>query len=717
VTSSATESAGWKWSYKVANGEHNHLPSLEPSAHPIHRRRTKQQLDLIHSIAKYKGVPAREMANMIRDREADAEERPCFRMKDIYNDRQRQKEALLEGLSPTQAWIQLLQDEGLRHQVQYDDKGRVKAVFWTYPWCEEMWKTFPEVLGLDNTYKTNRFNMYLFQATGITDQQSVVNFAFGLVGSEGQETYEWLCEALEAFRAEISAAKPNVIVTDKEVALRNALAIEFPEAQQQLCVYHVNANVRGRITSKWKGPANLEAAEGDNSDDDDDDFEPTDADFAAAARAEEDAGNKVQLPPPETRLAFLTPETMFTAWQRVIYAPTEAAFDEAWNAMIDTYGSTQGHTLRYVSRYWFPWRHEWACCLISQYRNFGQRVNMAESAHKQFKTYLLNGTATLLRLHESIVQMLRDKERAYREATAQQDISIINKYRNADWLGDLPLLITRRALLLLWEQGKKARAADPRLPEPTPLEPCSGTWYQQHGLPCKHDILAAIEDRLELQKQQVHPRWWLRKPIDLSAVIYSIRDPAIVEKVRGRPRGARNKKIPIPVHLMPPGMRTPAGESRPSSERPMPQATPRTGSGRRVPSSQPLSSPMLPPSLPSSVPRPSRPSAPSSLRSSNPASVLSPCPLTLPPLATLTLSRLHRVAASTQPVRDMGRRRFAASLRREPSSDELAIISRTKRARTNTQGTSRGMGLAARWEGKQRSEGPVEDCIVVSSER
>lgn len=52
-----------------------------------------------------------------------------------------------------------------------------------------MWKRFPEVLSLDNTYKTNTFKMCLFQVTGITDQKSIANFSFGLINTEKEEGF------------------------------------------------------------------------------------------------------------------------------------------------------------------------------------------------------------------------------------------------------------------------------------------------------------------------------------------------------------------------------------------------------------------------------------------------------------------------------------------------------------------------------------------------
>jgi hypothetical protein len=106
-----------------------------------------------------------------------------------------------------------------------------------------MWSRFPEVLGIDNTYKTNRFSIYLFEVIGITDQKSMANFAFGLINTEKEDGYQWLCEKLETLRQELHVPAPSVIITDKENALKNALKDVFPQAQQQLCIYHINANV------------------------------------------------------------------------------------------------------------------------------------------------------------------------------------------------------------------------------------------------------------------------------------------------------------------------------------------------------------------------------------------------------------------------------------------------------------------------------------------
>lgn len=129
IAAAASKAQGWKWKYRVI-AEHDHEPSLDPSAHPIPRRRTPIQRDLEASLTRYRGLPAREMAQVLRDQSPDP---AFFRDRDIYNDRQRLREQGLGGLSPTQAWLKILRDEGLKHVVEYDDQQRVRSLVWTYP--------------------------------------------------------------------------------------------------------------------------------------------------------------------------------------------------------------------------------------------------------------------------------------------------------------------------------------------------------------------------------------------------------------------------------------------------------------------------------------------------------------------------------------------------------------------------------------------------------
>lgn len=131
------------------------------------------------------------------------------------------------------------------------------------------------------------------------------------------------------------------------------------------------------------------------------------------------------------------------------------------------------------------------------------------------KSFLVTGTGHLFHLHTAIVQMIEEKERIYSERAAEMDMKKRTKFNNQPWLGYLPLQISLPALELIYKQGLMAQSAirSESTSRPQPLEPCSHTFTEQFGLPCKHFIANIINNGETLQKEHVHARWWLRKPL------------------------------------------------------------------------------------------------------------------------------------------------------------------------------------------------------------
>ncbi|KJZ69123.1 hypothetical protein HIM_11491 [Hirsutella minnesotensis 3608] len=510
--------------------------SKKKTVNGVEQHTTPAQLELEKNLSKHKALPARELGSIVRDTTPGES---FFRQRDIYNDRQKLRIAALGGKTATQAFIDHLQRGRLKHTIKFadDDENKVEAVFWTYPWCEKMWKRFPEVLGLDNTYKTNRFKMYFFQVTGVTDQRTVANFAFGLINTEKEQGFSWLCERLDKLRREVEAPAPTVVITDKETALKKALLRVFPLAQQQLCVFHVNANVNAKIKSRWR------------SDEADDSLTDTD-EAANEPAAEPNANEATETAPAASEVAY-TREGMFKAWQRVVYAASEEDFESAWQLLDQTFGQHQGHIVKYISSEYMPWREQWARCYICRYRNFGQRVNSpVETAHKDIKSYLLTGTGDLLHLHNALLQMIENKDRHYVTEAARQQMRQRQEYLGQQWLGRLNVEISYYGIELLARQHCWATAAMPSASRAAvPLRACTGQFTQQYGLPCAHTILQRLEADSVLAKEDVHPRWWLEKPLDLEEPLLRIRDPDVVENLRGRPRLPRNEKIVVPSSL------------------------------------------------------------------------------------------------------------------------------------------------------------------------
>ncbi|KAK1447047.1 hypothetical protein CMEL01_08886, partial [Colletotrichum melonis] len=192
VIAEAQEEGKWLLRYHSdpQHSRHNHGPSLGASAHPSHRKLTRPVKDAIETTSRRVGIRARDIRAIVQEQFPEA----SFTQRDIYNARARINREKLNGYSPTAALIKLFDERGIPYIVKWaaDEPNRLVGLVWTFPYCLQMWKRFPEVISFDNTYNTNRFKLPLFQATGQTCLGSIYNAAFGLIDNERLEGFQFL---------------------------------------------------------------------------------------------------------------------------------------------------------------------------------------------------------------------------------------------------------------------------------------------------------------------------------------------------------------------------------------------------------------------------------------------------------------------------------------------------------------------------------------------
>src|SRR6266566_7534085 len=52
-----------------------------------------------------------------------------------------------------------------------------------------------------------------------------------------------MLQALDNLRIHLQLPMPTIVITDKDLALKNALSHIFPTSQQQLYIFHINKNI------------------------------------------------------------------------------------------------------------------------------------------------------------------------------------------------------------------------------------------------------------------------------------------------------------------------------------------------------------------------------------------------------------------------------------------------------------------------------------------
>jgi hypothetical protein len=204
-----------RWPIDPIHTEHNHPPSTDPSAHPTHRKLTDAIKATVESTSRRVGIRARDVRSVVDEQHPDS----VLTRRDIYNARALVNREKLGGYNPTAALIKLFDEKVIPYVVKWSDAEptRLVGLVWTFPYCIKMWKRFPEVIGFDNTYNTNRFKLPLFQVTGQTCLGTVFNAAFGLIDNERLEGFQFLADAIRQLAAKNNIRSPDVIITDFDI--------------------------------------------------------------------------------------------------------------------------------------------------------------------------------------------------------------------------------------------------------------------------------------------------------------------------------------------------------------------------------------------------------------------------------------------------------------------------------------------------------------------
>lgn len=128
------------------------------------------------------------------------------------------------------------------------EETNLKDIFFAHPGSINMLNTFPTVLVLDSTYKTNMYRIPLFEIVGVTSTNMTYCVSFS---SEKEGNFTWVLEKLVALLSS-KLNMPKVVVTDRDNALMNVVAKVLPETVALLCYFHIRKNVRAKCITNCR---------------------------------------------------------------------------------------------------------------------------------------------------------------------------------------------------------------------------------------------------------------------------------------------------------------------------------------------------------------------------------------------------------------------------------------------------------------------------------
>ncbi|KAM6578129.1 hypothetical protein CsatB_029966 [Cannabis sativa] len=127
---------------------------------------------------------------------------------------------------------------------QVDEENRLANLFWADGNSRVDYVAFGDVLGFDTTYMTNEYNKPLTVPIGVNHYFNTCIFGFALLLHEKLPSYCWL---LQKFLECHGDKKPNVIVTDQDVAMKQAIMEHMTHVTHRLCAWHLNTNASKKV--------------------------------------------------------------------------------------------------------------------------------------------------------------------------------------------------------------------------------------------------------------------------------------------------------------------------------------------------------------------------------------------------------------------------------------------------------------------------------------
>ncbi|KAA3479450.1 protein FAR1-RELATED SEQUENCE 6-like [Gossypium australe] len=136
--------------------------------------------------------------------------------------------------------------------MDFTDEGCLRNVFWVDSRCRASCGFFGDVIYVDNTCMSNRYETPLVALVGVNHHGQTVLLGCGLLAGETAESYTWL---FKAWLTCVSGQYPQTIITDRCKALQTAIADMFPKSNHRFSL----SLIMKRVPEKLGGLCNYDA--------------------------------------------------------------------------------------------------------------------------------------------------------------------------------------------------------------------------------------------------------------------------------------------------------------------------------------------------------------------------------------------------------------------------------------------------------------------------
>lgn len=472
---------------REGDNTHNHPPA-EAAAFPEHRQLNEEQIAVVssHHLAGIR--PSRTVA-VLKSQFPDIE----VHHKDIYNCTAAFAREARHGKSPPEALIDHLEGEKREGRIFLEweaDQGRgghINYIFIADQRSVDYLNANPDIILLDCTYKTNKFDMPLLHILGVDNMGQSFSVGFCFLDTEKEDSYD------KAMRHLVSLFRPGVwpsiIATDCEIALINAIDTHFPArfTNRIICFWHICKNLMVKCKALFETEQRWE------------EFEVFFKNVIYAKTTEE----------------FMDLVDEFKA---------EFFFNDGNPPLLPPNPTTEQHerhvkqnleheAVKYALGQWIiPHHKQIVHAWIDQFFHAGTTTtSRLEGSHHRVKSWIGKPVKNLTMVWRAIQLSIDDQLNQIMVKRAQEAQRTPIRLSGPFFFGVINK-ITHHGLLNLHKQLSIVQNEARRVEAGEISNICTGSFVKSYGMPCWHMIKERLSQSQPITSNDFHPHWHINRP-------------------------------------------------------------------------------------------------------------------------------------------------------------------------------------------------------------
>ncbi|KAI3945317.1 hypothetical protein MKW92_043891 [Papaver armeniacum] len=211
-----------KWRVTVRNGRHSHDPPESLVGHVTSSLSQEEYQRVVHLYGD-------EFPGMV-----------CH-IKTIYNVILKSKRISGDGRTSVQEFKHLCAENHYIFRSRTNINKEITDLFFAHPKFTSLANTFHNFVILENTYKTNLYDMSLLNLVSHTSTKAPFTVALCFMQFEREDNFVWEFERLKEIYLYDNV--PTLFLTDCSQAMIKAVKRVFPFSTHLLCTWHINKDM------------------------------------------------------------------------------------------------------------------------------------------------------------------------------------------------------------------------------------------------------------------------------------------------------------------------------------------------------------------------------------------------------------------------------------------------------------------------------------------